>query len=271
MAHELVGAAQAARVQHPRRRRRRRRCRASRRAPGRRRASPRPPRGGRRCGSRRARAGRRRSPWSAAGPGGRSRRRRSRSGSRSTAPRPARARRPRRPARRGPAAAPGSPERRRGPRRGRRAGWPWTKRSALPSMIGTSGPSMSISTWVTPVPASAAIRCSTVPTDTPAALVSIVQSRVSLTRSQRAGIRLSRSVTSTRRKRMPPVVAGCRRMRAGRPEWSPVPTSVVSRLSVVCIARSPRRLRSPRDCRHSFDRQSRDAVMSSQIKVYDRL
>ena len=90
-------------------------------------------------------------------------------------------------------------------RRGRRAGWPWTKRSALPSMIGTSGPSMSISTWVTPVPASAAIRCSTVPTDTPAALVSSVQSRVSLTRSQRAGIRLSRSVTSTRRKRMPPV------------------------------------------------------------------
>ena len=59
----------------------------------------------------------------------------------------------------------------------------WTKRRALPSMIGTSGPSMSITAFQTPVPASAAMMCSAVCTDTPAALVSRVLSVVSLTRS----------------------------------------------------------------------------------------
>ena len=100
-------------------------------------------------------------------------------------------------------------------------------------MIGTSGPSISIEHVVTPVPASAAITCSTVATETPAALLSRVQSVVSLTRSKRAGIRLSRSVTSTRRKRMPPSVAGRRTMRTGRPEWRPIPTNVTSRFNVV--------------------------------------
>ena len=35
---------------------------------------------------------------------------------------------------------------------------------------------------------------------------------------------------------MPPEVAGRRTMRAGRPEWSPIPTSVVSRFKVVCMS-----------------------------------
>ncbi len=104
-------------------------------------------------------------------------------------------------------------------------------------MIGTSGPSMSTSAWVTPVPASAAMMCSTVPSDTPASLRSSVQSVVSATRSKRAGMTLSRSVTSTRRKRMPPSVAGRSTMRAGRPEWRPIPTRVISRFKVVCIVR----------------------------------
>ena len=74
---------------------------------------------------------------------------------------------------------------RRGPGRWRRPAATifWTKRAALPSMIGTSGPSMSMIAFQTPVPASAAIRCSTVETETPEALVSRVLSRVSLTRS----------------------------------------------------------------------------------------
>ena len=58
-----------------------------------------------------------------------------------------------------------------------------TKGSAEPSMIGTSGPSSVMTASETPKPAKAAITCSTVPTETPAAFVSFVQSCVSFTRS----------------------------------------------------------------------------------------
>jgi hypothetical protein len=53
---------------------------------------------------------------------------------------------------------------------------PRTKGAALPSRIGTSGPSISTSTLVSPVPAIAAIRCSIVMTEVPASLAIFVQS-----------------------------------------------------------------------------------------------
>ena len=55
-------------------------------------------------------------------------------------------------------------------------------------MIGTSGPFSSITALSMPQPRSAAIRCSTVPMDTPASLEITVQSLVSVTRSQSARI-----------------------------------------------------------------------------------
>ena len=63
-----------------------------------------------------------------------------------------------------------------------------TKGAALPSMIGTSGPVMSITALSMAQPRRAAIRCSTVLTVAPSSLPTVVDIRVSTTRSQVAGI-----------------------------------------------------------------------------------
>ena len=120
---------------------------------------------GRRCGSRRARARRRRWPSSArlaCWPIAASGKSMSKSIDSVSAGRQLGhdvALRPR-----GPASGPGSPCSGASLRReAGAAGSPGRSAAALPSMIGTSGPSISTRAWVTPVPASAAIRCSTVP------------------------------------------------------------------------------------------------------------
>ena len=68
---------------------------------------------------------------------------------------------------------------------------------------------------------------------------------------------------------MPPEVAGFSTMRAGRPEWSPIPTSVVSRFSVVCIASPEPHVPAAR--RASVAMQYRDLADLRQINVYDAL
>src|SRR5690606_4994613 len=78
-----------------------------------------------------------------------------------------------------------------------------TKRAALPSMIGISGPSISTTALSRPRAAKAASTCSTVDTLAPSLLASTVQRRVSVTWSHFAGMTLSRSVMSVRRKVMP--------------------------------------------------------------------
>ena len=56
-----------------------------------------------------------------------------------------------------------------------------TNHSALPSIIGISGPLTSISAFCTPQPESAAIRCSTVEIETPLSLDSFVHKTDPLT------------------------------------------------------------------------------------------
>ncbi len=67
-----------------------------------------------------------------------------------------------------------------------------TKGAALPSMIGTSGPSISTRTLSTPRPARAARRCSMVATEPVAVSPMMVQSSVALTASCRASMSRSR-------------------------------------------------------------------------------
>ena len=74
-----------------------------------------------------------------------------------------------------------------------------TKGWALPSIIGTSGPSISTMTLSTRIPASAASKCSTVPTTCPWLLPILVDRVTSHTQPNRAGMDASsRSVISVR-------------------------------------------------------------------------
>ena len=108
------------------------------------------------------------------------------------------------------------------------------KGAAEPSRIGTSGPSSSTTASSMPQATKAAIRCSIVPTRASgtSAEPSAVHSRVSTTRSKRAGI--STPPRSARRKRMPlPAAAGCRVRRTRRPVCRPTPTQPMEVLSVL--------------------------------------
>ena len=91
-----------------------------------------------------------------------------------------------------------------------------TNGAALPSMIGTSGPSSSTIALSTAAPAKAAIRCSTVPTIVPPPSDSIVQRVESTAFSHTA--RISAPV-SVRRKTIPvPATAGTRLIATRCPE-----------------------------------------------------
>src|SRR4051812_20992384 len=77
------------------------------------------------------------------------------------------------------------------------------KNIGLPSLNGTSGPSISAMALSRPKAAKADSRCSTVETLTPCLLERTVQRRVSDTLSQRAGMVLGRFLISVRIKVTP--------------------------------------------------------------------
>jgi hypothetical protein len=111
-----------------------------------------------------------------------------------------------------------------------------TKGAAEPSRIGTSGPSISIRALVTPVPASAAIRCSTVETVTPSSLASRVQSCAGTTLCHSADTIAFRPTTSVRRNQIPcSAAAGRSTTRAGAPPCRPVPEKAIADFRVVCM------------------------------------
>src|SRR5579885_3903301 len=113
-----------------------------------------------------------------------------------------------------------------------------TKGAALPSMIGTSGPSISTTTLSTLSPRSAASRCSAVEHSGPLASPRTVANSVAVT--ARTSARISRSMepsAATRWKTIPASSsAGCSVRVTGRPEWTPMPERAVWSRSVVCLA-----------------------------------
>ena len=110
-----------------------------------------------------------------------------------------------------------------------------TKGAALPSMIGTSGPSTSMVALSTPMPRSAASTCSAVETSGPSASPSTVANSVAITASDVA--RTSRSPPSMplRTKIKPASTdAGPMVRLTGSPECTPTPVTVACERSVVC-------------------------------------
>ncbi len=94
------------------------------------------------------------------------------------------------------------------------------KGAAEPSMIGTSGPSSSISTLSTPAPARAAIRCSIVPTRADPSPI-VVQRLVSTTRSWVAGISRGPGQRAAKDERRGPAWAGSSVRLTRRPLCTP--------------------------------------------------
>jgi hypothetical protein len=110
-----------------------------------------------------------------------------------------------------------------------------TNGAALPSMIGTSGPSSSTTTLSISAPASAAMRCSTVPMVSPSPLLKVVHSEDSTAFRQLAAISAPPPTTSVRRKTMPlSGAAGSNVMDAFTPEWRPTPRQWIGFLIVCC-------------------------------------
>ena len=113
-----------------------------------------------------------------------------------------------------------------------------TKIAEEPSMIGTSGPSRRTTASLIPHPANAAIRCSTVPTETPKSFDSRVHSIVSQTRSNRAGIRPFG--TSVRSNTIPVLAsAGITFILTLCPPCKPTPVSSTDFAKVLCIPTCP--------------------------------
>ena len=110
--------------------------------------------------------------------------------------------------------------------------------AALPSMIGTSGPSISTTTLSTLSPRNAASRCSAVEQSGPLASPSTVANSVAVT--ARTSARISRSVVpsaETRWKTMPvSSSAGCNVSVTGLPECTPMPETATWSRNVVCLA-----------------------------------
>jgi len=110
-----------------------------------------------------------------------------------------------------------------------------TNGTALPSMIGTSGPLSSTTALSISQPRSAASRCSTVCTVTPCSLAIVVHSSDSTTLRQCAVTARCPASTSSRRKRIPdPGGAGRRRMRTRCPLCRPRPTQLNSPARECC-------------------------------------
>ena len=114
---------------------------------------------------------------------------------------------------------------------------PWIRRTngaALPSMIGTSGPSSSTTALSMRLPARAASKCSTVATWTPSRLESTVESADSMLLLQSARIS---APASDRRKTMPlSGPAGCRIIVTGCPQCNPIPRQLTALRKVRCDA-----------------------------------
>src|SRR6185312_14569664 len=113
-----------------------------------------------------------------------------------------------------------------------------TKAAALPSMIGTSGPSISMMALSTPRPRSAASRCSAVEQSGPLASPRTVANSVAVT--ARTSARISRAIEpspATRWKTMPASSsAGCMVSVTARPECTPMPDMATWSRNVVCLA-----------------------------------
>ena len=111
-----------------------------------------------------------------------------------------------------------------------------TKGAALPSMIGISGPSTSISTLSILHPARAEVRCSIVLTVAPWSFPTVVARRVSITFRQLTTISRAPLTKSIRQIRMPkPSSAGFNVSDVFLPECRATPVQPISVLSVFCL------------------------------------
>ena len=110
-----------------------------------------------------------------------------------------------------------------------------TKGWELPSMIGISGPLISMRQLSTPIPTNAARTCSTVLTFTPLSS-SVVPLEVSVTRSQSALITGSPGKSTRLNWKPNPALAGCSTMSTKMPVCKPVPEMLIEVLSVCCLS-----------------------------------
>ena len=110
-----------------------------------------------------------------------------------------------------------------------------TNTNALPSNIGTSGPSISNKALLIPHPVNAAIRCSIVSTLTPSEFANRVQSSLFTTLSNTAGINLFPVAISNLLKQIPEsILAGNTTSFDHKPLCKPIPSKIIGLLTVVC-------------------------------------